>query len=343
MRGKRYGNMFGNARFFEKNIGYYFLYSAGCILLSLVCFYKLGASPIQMWDEARHGISAYEMLQRGSWLVNTYRYEPDYWNLKPILSFWPTMLSFKIWGYSEFAMRFPAGASYMILGLVGTIWLKKETNHIGALLFLYGCSAAKTIIFIHGVRSGDADGVFLLFFFCAMVALFYARRVSYCYSLWGLFFSLAFLTKSFHAIPILVIGVFYYFYNKSWQSLRVKDYLITSLSAFIPLMGWGIWRFSYDNVKFLEKMITVDLLNRSEHVVEGHAHSVFYYFNILYHDNEIVTCVVLIMLLVILLGKLKLWAILKDDGIVFLLWIIVPLILFTSAKSRLMWYCIMGL
>lgn len=48
-------------------------------------FAGLGAAEIRNWDEARHAISAWEMLNGGNLLVNTFRFEPDYWNVKPVL------------------------------------------------------------------------------------------------------------------------------------------------------------------------------------------------------------------------------------------------------------------
>lgn len=56
-----------------------------CSLTAFLCFRCLGIGAIDSWDEARHGISAYEMMQRGDWLVNTFCGEADYWNVKPPL------------------------------------------------------------------------------------------------------------------------------------------------------------------------------------------------------------------------------------------------------------------
>ena len=54
-------------------------------VLAMFCFYRLGDKPIYDYDEARHGASAYEMMQSGEWIVTTYQGTPDYWNLKPPL------------------------------------------------------------------------------------------------------------------------------------------------------------------------------------------------------------------------------------------------------------------
>lgn len=42
-----------------------------------ICCVKLGDFRIIKWDEARHAISAYEMIKRNDYLVNTYLWQPD--------------------------------------------------------------------------------------------------------------------------------------------------------------------------------------------------------------------------------------------------------------------------
>ncbi len=51
-------------------------------------FFKLGTERINAWDEARYGVSAYEMLTHKTLIHNTYLDKPDYWNLKPPLGLW---------------------------------------------------------------------------------------------------------------------------------------------------------------------------------------------------------------------------------------------------------------
>ena len=70
------------------------------------CFFNLSSLPIQDWDEARHGISAYEMLKSENFLINTYNQTPDYWNLKPPLSFLSIALGYNIFGYNTLGLRF---------------------------------------------------------------------------------------------------------------------------------------------------------------------------------------------------------------------------------------------
>ena len=80
-----------------------------CFLWALVfftMFFKLGNGAVCQADEATHGVNAYEMAQNDEWLVNTYKYDTDYFNSKPPLSLWMIMISYKLFGYTPFALRF---------------------------------------------------------------------------------------------------------------------------------------------------------------------------------------------------------------------------------------------
>ena len=74
--------------------------------IAFLCFYRLGMKYVDPYDEAQHGTNAYEMLRQGKLFVNTYLYEKDYYNLKPPLSMWMLMGSFKLFGNTVFALRF---------------------------------------------------------------------------------------------------------------------------------------------------------------------------------------------------------------------------------------------
>src|SRR5689334_17376716 len=84
-----------------------------CALLVLLfasfnVFVGLNETRIDDSDEARYGVSAYEMVQSHSLVVTTYAGVPEYWNLKPPLGYWLIALSFYLFGVSPFTLRLPA-------------------------------------------------------------------------------------------------------------------------------------------------------------------------------------------------------------------------------------------
>ena len=97
--------------------------AAGILFLALLCFYHLDYGELMDWDEARHGVSAYEMLQTGEPIVTTYAYSPDYWNLKPPLSEWLIALGYKLFGYNAYGLRFFSGVSMFLSALLCAAFL----------------------------------------------------------------------------------------------------------------------------------------------------------------------------------------------------------------------------
>ena len=80
---------------------YWILFALLMALIVFFSFWRLDAAYVNSWDEARHGVNAYEMMQNGNYVVNTYGYETDYWNYKPPFSFYGVMLGYKLFGYSS--------------------------------------------------------------------------------------------------------------------------------------------------------------------------------------------------------------------------------------------------
>lgn len=71
-----------------------YLFIAILFLLSFACFFNLGNMPIYDWDEARHGVNAFEMLKQNNFIANFYQGEIDYYNLKPPISYYFKMAMF---------------------------------------------------------------------------------------------------------------------------------------------------------------------------------------------------------------------------------------------------------
>jgi 4-amino-4-deoxy-L-arabinose transferase-like glycosyltransferase len=89
------------------------------LLLVFLCtplfFLGLGTRPLWDTDEGMHAETSKEMVLSGDWITPTFNGERFY--DKPILHSWFVALSFLIFGFTEFAARFPAA----LLGLGGVL------------------------------------------------------------------------------------------------------------------------------------------------------------------------------------------------------------------------------
>jgi 4-amino-4-deoxy-L-arabinose transferase-like glycosyltransferase len=326
----------------QRQFRIFHLISIGLLLLIAFynIFYHLGQFPIFSWDEARHGISAYEMLKRKIYLVNTYRNQVDYWNLKPPLSFWGIMTGYKIAGFNTFGLRFISALStFLTIILVGYFTYKKH-GKIASIISTLSLVTCTQLLIDHCARTGDADALFVLFFTASITSLLLSEtKLSYI-NISGLAFSFAFLTKSWHAGNIAIIIGLYLILSKSYKRLNYRKWLLLIGSMFIPIIVWAAFRYQYDGIEFFKRMISYDLLERSSNPIEGHIGNNLFYFRILWKYFAFWLVILLGLLLLLPYTYTALQT--KSDNIRYIsgicLWIVIPLLFFTFAKTKVRWY-----
>jgi len=99
-------------------------------LLAFILFFKLGASPIYILDEAKNAQCAREMLQRNDWVVPTFNGELR--TDKPVLHYYFMMVAYKIFGVTEFAARFFSAVFGWLTGLLVYFFVKKFLGALAA-------------------------------------------------------------------------------------------------------------------------------------------------------------------------------------------------------------------
>lgn len=323
--------------------------------LAFLCFYKLDVKYVDPWDEARHGVNAYEMLKQGSLIKSTYLYQTDYYNLKPPLSMWSIMLSMVLFGKSVWTLRLASVVCYLCLALCVVCFARKRYGRLPALFSLALLCANTTPFIAHMVRAGDADSLYVLLFSLAMICMLQIRddhrKLYWC----GFLFALAFLTKSFHAGLIAVIGGLYLLLTGLFKKIRLKEYILFILSFGAPLGLWVIARLCTDGTAFLKEMWLTDVLGRSQSGFGSNEAGFSYYFSY-YLGNmsgkvpvyRIVLCLLLVSCLILAVMSFvqkhgtKHGADdtknVRDDMIGFSLWILIPALAFSVVRTKLLWY-----
>lgn len=330
--------------FFEKY--YWFFFAAACLTLAFYCFRCLDVQYVDSWDEARHGVNAYEMIQNGDYIRHTYNYEADDWNLKPSVSYWGIVLGFRLFGYGVFGLRFISALSYLLTGIGCGLFAKRYGKEASLLVMGFFCANTRPLS-AHLARSGDADAPYLLFFTFAMLAMLRIRKNHKNLYACGLLFSLAFLTKSWHAGMIAVIGGLYLLLTRELFAIKAREWGWFLLSVFGPLLFWFGWRYTRDGFAFLDRMIKVDLLARTGGAnYEGHEFPFsFYYDTVFGHEAYIYRWLLLICILGIGMGlfvmlRSRIWKrTVLEEGIGYLLWFFIPFLGFSCIRTKLIWYC----
>ena len=108
----------------------YIVYLGLTLLTAYLCFSRLDVASLQHWDEARHGVNGYEMFKNHNYIVNTYNYENDYFNLKPPLSYWGIILGFQLFGVSIFSMRFYSALSLLLTFFAVAFYMHKYYGNL---------------------------------------------------------------------------------------------------------------------------------------------------------------------------------------------------------------------
>jgi 4-amino-4-deoxy-L-arabinose transferase-like glycosyltransferase len=314
------------------------LFGVLAAILGFLVFYRLGVMDIQPWDEARHGVNAYEMLHTNDFIRSTFQYSTDFYNLKPPLSYWLIALAYRLFGYTSFAMRFPSALSYLITGILVSLSLKRHHGSIASLMSLLFFMLSIDVFSLHMVRTGDADAVFILLYTVAILSTIRYTEREKPRDLYfaSLAFALAFLAKSFHAGCIVVTMGILLLWTKKLRPLTLKTWLLSFAFAITPILLWGIARYMNDGVAFLQKMVSYDLVARSTTVLESHGGSFLHYIKGM--SKHLSVWILGLISLIALIGNIVKKQPLGKRTALYLIWAIVPILLFFFVKTRVIWY-----
>jgi hypothetical protein len=255
----------------KKNLNpilFFFCYS--CILI----FSTIGDFNLFDWDEINFAESSREMFVTNNFSQVMINFEP--FHEKPPLFFWLQVISFKIFGVTSFAARFPNA----LLSIITPIILFK----IGDLIKNTTFGWIWSIIFIAGLlpnlyfRTGIIDPYFNLFIFLSIYFFFTYLRIKHLkYIFLSSFFSgLAILSKGPVGLLIVLLSCFIYLILFSIKVpfkhvffFFITVILVSSPWYFFELINKGPWFI----IEFLQYQIELFSLP-----VAGHKQPIYYHF-----------------------------------------------------------------
>src|SRR5574344_771740 len=340
-----------NTSFISKvNRTYWLWFSFLVVVLFILCFNNLGNYNVQDWDEGTHGVNAYEMFTSGNYLVNTYCYIVDYYNLKPPLSMDIEAFAFTLFGTSIFSLRFFSALFTFLLGVATLTYLKFRFGSLESIFGLLGFLSFAPPFINHCFRSGDADALFVIFFTLAMILLLESKNKRILFVFVGLCFSICFLLKSFHAFVIPLIVLIYLLLTKEITKYSFYHYLFIFILAFTPILIWGICRYQYDGWEFIGNMFT-DFFDRSTSGYEGHDFPIYYYLGTIFvgGTGSVVALIAIAIIIYITYSfirnrnfisfiKTNIFTSNYSYSLGVILWIVIPFILYSFIPTKLDWY-----
>lgn len=255
------------------------------VIIYFMAFHNLGYLSIRDWDESRLACNAFEMIQTCNPIVTYFDGNPEMWNTKPPLMIWLQVISIKIFGYTEFAIRFPSalaviGIVFLMLWFSLKFYNKLYPGFFTSIIFLTSFGFMGN----HVARTGDYDA--LLAFNVFAYSLFFLiylkdKSIKFLY-LFFVFLTLAFLTKGIASLIITPVLVIFVFTEKVFLKLLKNKHFYFGFFIFVLFgIGYYILR-ELINPGFLEAVAKNELGGRFSETHEGHTGSFTFYLDLLF-------------------------------------------------------------
>lgn len=316
-----------------------FLRTGSRRLLLLLLFagaYLVPAWQRRLWipDEARYAEISREMLQGGDWVV------PHLLGLvyfeKPIAGYWLNSLSILLFGENHLAVRLASVISaWLSAGLVfvlsSEMFRSRRKAWLASVCYLTG-------LLVYGIGTYSVlDSMLTLWLNLALVACYVgiqttqARTRLFCYAAMGLAVGMAFLTKGFLAFVVLALVVLpYLIYRRRLADLRYLGLVVLCLLLVSLPWSLAIARRAPD---YWHYFFWVEHVQRF--AADNAQHKAPFWFYL--------PCLLVGLLPWLGLAPASLRLAWRDAGarpavIYLLLWLLLPLLLFSIAKGKLPTY-----
>lgn len=255
------------------------------VFLALVAyvpiFHQLGTESIKTFDESLFALRAYRLAETGQYLNNFKEFPdgPSATNLKTPLFTGVQAFSFKIFGYTEFALRLPVALMVLLIGWLmirATSYITDSTYGWTSVMVLL---ASFGLFHVHAARSGDHDVPLSFFLLLSAWGIYRYLEASDRKWIWmaGLATWAAMMTKGVAGafwVPGLIL---YITWRKGWKSLLTDRntwiVLSTVLTALIAYYAYREW----DYPGFLEQLWKGELGGHYLKVHDGHNWPLLWY------------------------------------------------------------------
>lgn len=299
------------------------LVSLSLIIFMFLLWSNLGRDYLFDWDEGIYAQIGSEMVESGEYLTPTWNKE--LWLEKPPLIAWVTALGIKIAGPTELGARL-----FMPVFAVLTLY---AVFRIGQFLggTLMGASSLAILgyfnLFLARARALNTDGM-LLSGIAWSVWLLLIHGPAW---LVGIVIGLTIMAKGpAGALAILI--------TLPLLLKKPKTYLLSTFYfLLLTILPWHLYAYLTHGMAFLTPYLLEQVIRRATVPIEFHLESRWFYFQFIHQDLGLgVVLVALTGYALMFKNWLKRQRL--DNFLLILWWLIIPLAIFTLAKTRLSWY-----
>ncbi|MBI2466018.1 MAG: glycosyltransferase family 39 protein [Candidatus Sungbacteria bacterium] len=307
------------------------------IFASLFYLINLGRLPLEDYDEATYAAVLKSSLERGDFL--SFEYFGQNWFEKPPLYFWLAAASVKVFGFNEFALRFPS-AIFGIMSVLAVYLILAESLKDRASAFLGGIILILIPFFTAATRNMRMDTPVTA---CILAALYFylvgIKKEKYFLGV-GIAIGLGVLFKSIIGLLAAPIILIWSASAQNWRWLKNKFFWLGNLAGFLIAAPWHI----YESVKFggafWQDYLGYHVFGRFNENILGSKITVGYYFHSLWKLSQPV-------IPLILTGAILLIVFIKHRRNIGALWtylaaalasIVFIFILFSLSQTKLITY-----
>jgi len=207
-------------------------------LFSFLFFYRLDYTTLVSWDEAWYASIARNIVKSNNWLDTSFNGKPFYDH--PPLGFWLMVLSYKIFGINEFAVRFPS-AFLGLLTIVLVFFISKKLFKNDYIAFVSSLILGTSVWYVFRVRSGNLDSILLFFYALTVYLSLKTRENFFWFILVGLAFGFLVMSKTLVGVSAVFLILLIDFKNFLNLFSSKKNFLIILVSFvlfFLIVFPW---------------------------------------------------------------------------------------------------------
>jgi 4-amino-4-deoxy-L-arabinose transferase-like glycosyltransferase len=319
---------------------YRWLMSVGVLGLALVLlFYQLSDGSLHDWDEAIYAQVAREVLLSNAWTTLSWNGAPFFH--KPPLYFWLTALTYKMIGVSELAARlWPTIFGFGVVALTFVLGIRVHSWVVGAVAALLLLVVDRGYYghwwnFLSLSRVGMLETALSFWIIAALFIVWEAERRPWLVMFIGLPVGLAVMTKAWAGLLAAAIPFAFWLTSAKHRAIDFASWGGGTLLALVIILPWHLWQYAMHGPLFVHEYVGINLTGRLFQALEENTGGPLYYVDILRRGFSIWGY---------LWPLAYLWAVWKaivqgDRRMKLLLvWITLPLLLFSVAQTKLGWY-----
>lgn len=221
-----------------------FLPAIATVALVIAYFFNSGIQALYA-DEPTRALCALEMIIRNDWIPTI---NGEVYVNKPPLYNWILLGFFKVFGFSEWVVRFPAILSLILFGILIFYFFHKITGSFNASFFSAAAVLTAGNILFYSSLLGHIDALFSLIVFLGFMIIYNYGNQGKWSQLFAISYFICFVGFMLKGIPAIVFQgislVVAALFFKSPRILFSRKHIIGSLWFIAPTLLY-LWAFSY--------------------------------------------------------------------------------------------------